>query len=208
MEEIGFEPPQPPAAQRAAEADPLPIGAEADASMSEQDFALELVEVAHEAIEAQAQAPPSPPRPAVASPLFSDFEESELVAVMHGMELLSFEPGDIIITEGEPGDSLFVLTTGAVKAFIRNPTGRHVLVREMGEGSFFGEISILTGKPRTATVTAAARCELLELDKVTLDGICKSHPGVLNVLKAFYTERHGSKSEQVIRGMSLGEPQR
>jgi hypothetical protein len=130
-----------------------------------------------------------PSAPSVAgSPLFSDFDEDELLAVMHGLRLLTFEPGDIIITEGDPGDSLFVLTTGAAKAFIKRD-GKQVLMRTMGEGAFFGEISILSGRPRTATVTAAAPCELLELDRKALDEITAGHPHVRTVLEDFYIKR-------------------
>ena len=93
------------------------------------------------------------------------------------------------ISEGDPGDSLFILTTGAVKAFLKNPGGGQRLVRTMTDGAFFGEISILSGKPRTATVTAATPCELLELDRPTLDGITKAHPRVQQVLEDFYVER-------------------
>jgi cAMP-dependent protein kinase regulator len=140
----------------------------------------------------------------VRSPLFSDFSVGELLAVMSGLELLSFAAGDIVITEGEPGDSLFVVSTGRVKAFVRNPAGRHVQVREMGDGEFFGEISILKGSPRTATVTAASRLELLELDRATLDRITASHPRVRAVLEDFCAKRAGSADEALVRGMSFG----
>ena len=110
----------------------------------------------------------------------------------------------MIITEGEPGDSLFVVSTGRVKAFVRNPAGRQVKVREMGEGAFFGEISILKGSPRTATVTAASRLELLELDKAALDDITGRHPRVREVLEAFCRERAGSADEALVRGMTFG----
>jgi cAMP-dependent protein kinase regulator len=149
--------------------------------------------------------PTGPPAgEAVRSPLFSDFSSGELLAVMSGLQLLAFEAGDIVITEGEPGDSLFVVSTGQVKAFVRSPAGRHVQVREMGEGAFFGEISILKGGPRTATVTAASRVELLELDRATLDGITATHPRVRAVLEAFCRERAGSADEALVRGMAFG----
>jgi hypothetical protein len=131
----------------------------------------------------------APPAEVALSPLFSSFSEDELVAVIRGLELLSFEPGDVIITEGESGDSLFVLSSGVVKAFARNARGKSVLIREMSEGAFFGEISILAGKPRTATVTAKTRCELLELDRARLDSICVAHPHVRTVLQQFHDER-------------------
>jgi len=109
--------------------------------------------------------------------------------VIQGLRLLSFEAGDIVITEGEAGDSLFVLTTGIVKAFVRNPTGKNVQVREMAEGAFFGEISILSGGSRTATVTAKTRCDLLELDRATLDDIAKRYPRVMDVMREFCEQR-------------------
>ena len=145
--------------------------------------------------EAQAKAA----APVVSTPLFEGFTEDELVAVIRGLKLLTFEPGDVIVTEGAPGSSLFVLTTGRVKAFVKNARGDSVKVHELAEGSFFGEISILTGKPRTATLTAATPCEVLELDKATLDGITQSHPNVLQVLKRFHEARAQDTVEAIIR---------
>jgi hypothetical protein len=130
------------------------------------------------------------PSEVIETPLFKGFSQEELVAVMQGLELLTCQPGDIIITEGEIGDSLFILTTGTVKTFVKNPgTPGQRLVRKMSDGAFFGEISILSGKPRTATVTAATPCELLELDRATLDGITRTHPHILQVLEEFYVAR-------------------
>jgi cAMP-dependent protein kinase regulator len=59
----------------------------------------------------------------------------------------------------------------------------------MDEGQFFGEISILTGGERTATVTARTRCELLELDKATLDDIAQRRPRVREVMTEFCRQR-------------------
>jgi CRP-like cAMP-binding protein len=69
----------------------------------------------------------------------------------------------------------------------------------MGEGSFFGEISILSGSARTATVTAATHCEVLELDQPTLESIAETHPRVWPVLVQFAEQRSGSREEERIR---------
>jgi tetratricopeptide (TPR) repeat protein len=140
------------------------------------------------------------------TPLFSDFSGDELVEVIQGLRLLTFGPGDIVVAEGEPGDSLFVLTTGSVKAFCKDPSGEYRKVREMGEGSFFGEVSILTGTPRTATITAATPLELLELDLATLESIAEKHPNVVTVLKDFSGARAGSLEEIRIRMGRTGPP--
>lgn len=123
------------------------------------------------------------------TPLFRDFSQEELLDVIRGLRLHTFEPGEIIVTAGEPGDSLYVLTTGSVRAYMRDKRGRHVQVREMHDGDFFGEMSIMTGNPRSATITASSYCELLELDKETLNRISKTRPNVRAVLQEFYKKR-------------------
>jgi cAMP-dependent protein kinase regulator len=133
------------------------------------------------------------------SPLFSDFSREELLEVIRGLELRSYDPGTILVTEGEPGDSLFVLTHGTVRAFVRNQSGRNVQVRQMDEGEFFGEISLLSGKPRTATITASMSCELLELDRRTLDDIARRHPRVRTIVAEFYAQRADSEVEREAR---------
>lgn len=132
----------------------------------------------------------------VASPLFDDFAEDEMLEFVRGLELLHHESGDIVVTEGEPGDSLYVITTGIVKAFVRNAEGASRLVRQLGEGDFFGEISVLSGMPRTATITAAGECELLRLSRAALDDITSRKPSVRAVLQRFYDERANSAAER------------
>jgi hypothetical protein len=137
---------------------------------------------------------PSPAASTETSALFPDFSQEELLAVMQGLQLVTLSPGDVAMAEGEAGGSLFLLTTGTVKAWVRGPGQEYRLVREMHEGDFFGEISLLTGGRRTATVTAATRCELLELDRRTLDEITRTHPRVLDVLRRFSDERSANTS--------------
>jgi len=127
--------------------------------------------------------------------LFPDFSNEELVAVMSGLQLIQYKAGDLVVAQGEPGDSLFLVTTGTVKAWIRNREGRNVLVRQLGDGDFFGEISVLSGSPRTATVVAATPCEMLELDRTTLDEITAKHPRVREVLQRFYEQRIATTPE-------------
>ena len=138
------------------------------------------------AVEPEAAAPA---KPGLSTPLFDGFSPEELVAVMRGLELVSFEAGDVIVAEGAAGDSMFILTTGRVKAYVKSPKGKSMKVQEFEEGDFFGEIAVLTGKPRTATLTAAVDCECLELSRANLDEITKTHPGVREVLKKFQKER-------------------
>lgn len=212
LQEIGFEPraismasaditAAPPPPEVPAVSEPAPaVGAGDEEEFFDNLFATLKTEPPAPASDAATEQPSR----RIASPLFDGFAEEELVALIERLDLVFFEPGDIIVSEGEPGDSLFVLTTGTLKAFVRNPAGRQVLVRELGEGSFFGEISILSGRPRTATVTCATHAELLELDRRALDSITAQHPRVQQVLLDFYKQRHGSEAEQLVRGKASG----
>jgi len=82
-----------------------------------------------------------------------------------------------------------------MRAFKKDPaTGKQGQLGDLKEGAFFGEMSILTGQPRMASVVALTRCELLELDRPTLDGITKSHPHVWDVLREFAEKRAAQPS--------------
>ena len=99
-------------------------------------------------------------------------------------------PGDVIVTEGEPGQSVFILASGDGEGLRpRRPRGTTSPVSTLGEGSFFGEMSTLSGQPRSATVTAASPCDLLELDRAALDRIAVAHPHVRAVLEEFSRRR-------------------
>lgn len=136
------------------------------------------------------------------SALFSTFSTGELLAVIRGLSLLSFEPGEIIVSENQPGDSLFVLANGSVRVYVRSATGGNKQVRILEAGEFFGEISLLSGKPRTATITAAEPAEILELDRKTLDAIAAQHPQVPKIIREVSEQRAMSPEEVKARGGS------
>lgn len=152
---------------------------------------------------APAAVPEIPERPEISakfeavlqSPLFADATASELRAFIQGLQLLTYEAGEIVISEGEPGSSLLVVASGRVRVYVRNDVGHQVQVRVLEPGDFFGEISILTGQARTATVTAAEPCELLELGSVTLKEIGRQHPRVSQVVREVCERRARSPEE-------------
>jgi hypothetical protein len=224
-DEIGFEPsyrdsgPMAEPPPTAPDVEPIPRPAAAPgpedvepSSLSEDDFPGELLALVETALQPAAGAPPPtpPPDPGAGDrtldvPLFKSLSREELAALIRGLRLLTFEAGEIVVSEGERGASLFLVTSGAVRAYVRNAAQKQVQVRQLGEGEFFGEISVLTGRPRTATVTAAARSELLELDKPTLDRISGTHPHVREVMEDFYKQRAQNTLETMIRTMGLSE---
>jgi outer membrane PBP1 activator LpoA protein len=180
---------------------PVELPAEGEA-MSDGQFADELMSLVDSVFqEFKTAAPAAPAAPVqgearssgsqiVVSPLFRDFSVDEMVAVIQGLRLLTFERGEVILHEGQPGTSLYTLTSGRVRAFRKDTsTGKQSPLADLKEGAFFGEISILTGQPRNASVVALTRCELLELDRPALDQITRTHPHVWDVIREFAGRR-------------------
>jgi tetratricopeptide (TPR) repeat protein len=134
-----------------------------------------------------------------ASSLFASFERETLVQILASTKLRSYDEGDIIVTEGEPGASLFLIVGGTVKVFTRAEDGANLPLAELGPGDFFGEVSLLTGKPRTATITAGTKVSAIELDRAAVDEIAREHPEVLTTLDDFCRQRAHQAVEAVIR---------
>jgi tetratricopeptide (TPR) repeat protein len=139
-------------------------------------------------------------RPLPTSPLFEVLNAEERAALVKEMDLEQHREGDIIITEGEPGSSMYVISSGEVKVYTRGQKGS-VYLAKLGEGDFFGEVSMLTGKPRTATITASQPTELLRLDKEKLDNALGKYPGIRKVLDEFYKKRAKHTVEAMIESL-------
>lgn len=118
---------------------------------------------------------------------------------MQGLQLPSFEPGEIVVTEGEPGASLIVFASGRVRVSACDQTGHDRQVRTLDEGAFFGEISLVIGQPRTATVVAVTPCDLFELHQSPLRAIGENHPQAPITIREFRDRRPGSSEEATAR---------
>jgi CRP-like cAMP-binding protein len=205
--------PEPPAIA-APSSKPATRAGELDAflSLSQDAFDDQVADLIGEMLSpgAESEAPGAEPpagRSLLTGPLFDGLTDDERVALVRGLKLRTFEPGDVILTEGSVGNSLFLLTAGAVKVFVRNPAGGNRLLDDLAEGDFFGEISTLSGRPRNATITAAALCELLELDHASLAEIATSHPSVGERLESFSQERAASREAVALRRQGTGAPE-
>ena len=145
--------------------------------------------------------PMFPQRTVPRSPLFEMLSNEEREAVVREMEIESHDEGSVIINEGDPGSSMYLIASGDVKVYTRGGKAGPLYLARLGEGDFFGEVSVLTGKPRTATITASQRTELLRLDKDKLDGVLSRYPGIRKVLDEFYKKRANHTVEAMIESL-------
>ena len=132
------------------------------------------------------------------SPLFENLSEEELNAVVPEMALEEKDEGDVILSEGDEGSSLFVIVRGEVKVYTHDKDGASIYLAKLTEGDFFGEISLLTGRRRTATITAASKTELLRLDKDKFDSMVQVHPRIRTILEEFCEKRANHTVEAMI----------
>ncbi len=86
-------------------------------------------------------------------PLFKDVNDDDL-RVMEAVAIEKHVPkGQVVLTEGEVGDSLYTIASGRVKVFIGDEDGREVILKILGPGDFFGEMSLIDSQPRSASVS-------------------------------------------------------
>lgn len=95
--------------------------------------------------------------------LFSELGATELEALARAVTPRTCPPGTALIRESEPGDLFFVILRGEVKVFVDSPDGREVVLSHLQAGDFFGEMALLEGETRSASVTALTDCELVML---------------------------------------------
>jgi hypothetical protein len=131
---------------------------------------------------------PAEDEPPTHIPLFSDLSTPEFIDVAILLVRRVAKVGETIVREGDPGDSMFIISTGEVRATIES-SGQQLPVATLRDGDFFGEMAVLSGEPRTATVTAVKNTELLELSRENLQVICSRHPHVEAKLRLAYDER-------------------
>ncbi|MDI6753119.1 MAG: cyclic nucleotide-binding domain-containing protein [Thermodesulfobacteriota bacterium] len=122
-------------------------------------------------------------------PLFSDLKKDELARVMEKIQSKPFPQGSVICQEGEPGDSIFIISHGKVGVFRRNVSGEKISVSDLKEGDFFGEFGFFSNSRRQATVEALEEAEILEITKKDMEEIIREFPSISEVLLQFYKER-------------------
>ena len=125
-------------------------------------------------------------------PLFAGLTQRQLSSVLGSSHAIEYQPGVPIVTEGEKGKGFFVLARGTVRVSI---SGKEVST--LGPGSYFGEIAVIDGGPRTATIAAESGVSALELTRPALLRLIDREPGIA---RAMYDElqRHRSEPQSLV----------
>jgi CRP-like cAMP-binding protein len=116
-------------------------------------------------------------------PLFSGIGKRQLRKLVRHAKVAEFVPGDTVIQKGTPGDSLYVILGGSARA-LGKPASR-----TLRTGDYFGELSLLDGTPRSATVLATGELHVMRLPRQAFIELAEENPGIaLKMLNTLGTQ--------------------
>jgi len=124
-----------------------------------------------------------------AVPLFRYLPAESMHKLVEHSTLLGTPPGSIVIEEGETGDALYIVVYGNLRVS-HDVNSKHLNLALLKPGDFFGEWSLLTGAPRTATVSSLTQTELVCIDRKTFLELVQEHPEIRDRIDLEAHNRH------------------
>lgn len=135
-------------------------------------------------------------------PIFADLEDKELDRIAKLGTRQKYKKGNIVVLEKESGAALFVIISGKVKVVRTDVEGREVILSMFGPGEFFGEMSLLDGLARSASVVAISKAELFMIHRRDFLESMHQFPSIAVALLAEMAMRL-RKADMQIKSLSL-----
>ena len=135
-------------------------------------------------------------------PIFAELEERELEKIAKLGVRQKYKKGNVVVIEQESGAALFIIVSGKVKIVRMDEDGREVILSIFGPGEFFGEMSLLDGMARSASVIATEKSELLMIHRRDFLELLHEFPSVAISLLAELAMRL-RKADMQIKSLSL-----
>ncbi len=111
--------------------------------------------------------------------------------------LRKYPKNTVLVTEGDESTHLYILRKGTASAYLNNEDGRQVNLNYMHEGDYFGELSLLDGKPRSASVMTVTDCEIILISKTSFHELINAHPDFAMLLLTELTRRVRALTDSV-----------
>src|SRR6185436_2292902 len=122
--------------------------------------------------------------------LFAELSPESLSRLGSCLKTAEFSPSEVIVREGAPGVSMYIIKSGLIEIRKKDPaTGIDFLVAQLSEGSAVGEMSLLTGKPRSATVMTVQPTVVFTLTRADFRNLLTQHPEISLGLARILAER-------------------
>lgn len=132
-------------------------------------------------------------------PLFSELSPEELDRVAQVAIPRSYPADTRVFHEGDPGDACYIVNQGSARVIRQHSDGRVITLATLGPGAIFGELAMLDGEARSASVETLTDSELLALPAADVRRLLADHPGISVKLIAALTKRLRETNERVAR---------
>jgi CRP-like cAMP-binding protein len=121
-------------------------------------------------------------------PFLSELGPDSFLGVLRSLTVMRLQDGQVVVRQGDPGDSLFLVAAGELRVFVNTPAGEKNVAR-LFENTLFGEMALITGQPRTASVAAVGEADVVGVSKAALAQVTAKVPMLREVLDRFSRER-------------------
>ena len=122
-------------------------------------------------------------------PFFDKLDNDELAIIAENIQLMEMEPGNVLFTEGDRGDTVYFVVGGELEVIKETVSGKEVgidkvTIATLSKGRSIGEMSVIDNTPRSATVRSLTKSILIALTLEGFDHICDEHPKIgIKILK-------------------------
>lgn len=122
-------------------------------------------------------------------PLFSHLDEKSMGVLARGSRFQHLKNGEILFLQSDPSEFAYIVRSGEISIVLSSPDGRDMIINHMRRGDVFGELGILTGRPRSTTTIARAETDLLAIPGEIFLGIMDKEPSLARRILKITAER-------------------
>ena len=133
-------------------------------------------------------------------PLFSGLSREDIAKILGKLEEKSFPAGATVFSQGDQGDSFYFIQSGAVQVVLESAGGRKETIAVFGPQDWFGEMALLSGEPRAATVITVKETTVWRLNRAAWDELIEKHPTWLLHFCATLSKRLARLDHQYSQG--------
>jgi CRP-like cAMP-binding protein/CO dehydrogenase nickel-insertion accessory protein CooC1 len=130
--------------------------------------------------------------------IFEALPAQELETIAQLLRERRLGEAEVLCRQGDPGDALFIVTGGRIRLSTHDPSGNEKVLTYFTDGQFFGEMSLLTGAPRSATATAETDSQVLVLDKRAFDQLLASDAQIMREMLKVVSQRTLHTNQQLL----------
>lgn len=135
-------------------------------------------------------------------PFFTDLPEDELDRIMAQLEIVNLKSGEILFREGDPGENMYIVVSGDLEILMAPDTDNELILNRVPQGEYIGEMSLVTGAPRTASVRAHGDVVLLSMSRAQLLDLLRQHPQLASTMVSVLSHRLDNTNISTFRDLT------